>query len=100
MQGASGVDPYSDQALKGYGGLLQAFKSNGGIVSGKINWGKGVYTPRCNPDTHVFYGLTHISGEFVKAAVLNSSVSGTDMITWEERVWVSCSPQGARVLTS
>jgi putrescine transport system ATP-binding protein len=40
------------------------------------------------------------SGEFVKAAVLNSSVSGSDMITWEERVWVSCSPQGARVLIS
>ena len=40
------------------------------------------------------------SGEFVKAAVLNSAVSGADMITWEERVWVSCSPQGARVLIS
>ncbi len=40
------------------------------------------------------------SGEFVKAAVLNSSVSGSDIITWEERVWVSCSAQGARVLTS
>ena len=40
------------------------------------------------------------SGNFIKTAVLNSSVSGTDMITWEDRVWVSCSPQGARVLTS
>ncbi len=40
------------------------------------------------------------SGEFVKAAVLNSSVSGNDIITWEERVWISCSPQGARILTS
>ena len=39
------------------------------------------------------------SGEFVKASVLNSSVSEFDMITWEERVWVTCSAKGARVLT-
>ena len=49
------------------GNRLATFKATGGIVMGKINWKKGVYSPTYNPDTQVLSGLTHISGDFVVA---------------------------------
>ena len=39
------------------------------------------------------------SGEFLKASVLNRSVSVARPITWEDRVYISCAPDAALVLT-
>ena len=40
------------------------------------------------------------SGEFAKVSVLNQSVEDVQPITWEDKVWLSCPPEVALVLTA
>jgi len=46
------------------------------------------------------YKVKLTSGDFTKAMVMNREISPETMITWEEKVWLTCAPDAARLLLS